>query len=1039
MLLRDRIGCRLANQALRLAGLVVMLLCALGLLAPYGFRADAQTTTVTFTLPPSPTPSPSPSPTPKPTLQTIKGGPINFSLNGSLQFGAHYQNSTYGGLPTIGTPSPSASPSNPIQALSQNQSQTNQSAGFLTEVSRRTGTTVTDLKFPVGFGSNGTLIGTVNAYYSTPKYSAVYGPQPLVLFGQLPLGSTERGLAFVVPSAFGDETLFEGPAIGAEGETLRLLGFRLREARGSTYYEAGIITADGPATGKSRTLTFGAAAQGNTLSVVGEGVWQQRSGGDGSPNGLGFQVRMDDGNSTNDFETTIRHLPDRFVAFGAGEIFGDNYLDTNWHFGGSSNQIAVDANWEHLGTSPTQLSSTRIESLLYSGSFSRLGGYGLSLQQMATAGGGQSQLTNSASLQTSLDLGAVNMLLGAQLTRSVQNPTGTIASVGYTGALQRQFGLFGSSITFLTQRTTQVYSSSEGLPVGTPVGPTTQVSLGAGLSRIFGKTGLGLTETIVHTASSTSNAVQMSPLVTVSRQISPVISVQTSYGIQTLRDKLNPSVDGHTRLFSFQINAPFSYGSGITSGRVDPRLPATIIGRVQTVATGNGLVAGFASAGIAGGGLSNVLITLDGRYMQRTDLTGGFQFSFVPAGEHTLRIDTSSIPRGLTVDQPVATVTLQGGQVSQVLFQVGNFGGIIGHVYGLGPQGGPLPLPNVEVRLDDNRYSKTDATGAFGFGGLQQGKHMVQVIENTVPAFATFDPAQLKQTVQVHNGGYTDVSFKAVPLGSISGKIVYGPEMLPLKGGVPNAYVVAEPGEHAAIDEDDGSFIIDDLPPGSYTLSVDPETLPEQYGAKPDSIPVTLIGGHHVHGIDFSVGRFEKKVVFTFLGGTGGGATSAVELAEDRLPPRGTTEVRVHAPPSSPVTVTAFGRPDNLQYDQNRKEWVGEIFVPADAKAGKYDISGSVSGAAQPAPASLTIDPKIPLAILYDTPHNAAKGQYVMVRARFLVDVHPGDKIKWQDGQVTVLGKPVSGRVFTFSVLLSLRPLHGVLLTTGGKLPIELL
>lgn len=1019
---------------------VMVCVCLLLQQAPFAF---AQTTTVTFTLPPSPTPSPTPAPSPSGKAQTVRGGPLTYSLNGSLSFGEHYQSSTYGGTSTIGTPSPSASPSNPIQALAQSQSQTQaeDNAGLIAQVGRRTATTSTSLIVPVSGGSNGALLGQVNAFYSTPKYSAVYGPQQLVLFGQLPLGSTLRGFAFVVPTAFGDETLYEGPTIGAEGEILRLLGFRVRAVRGATYYELGIATGDGAATGRSRTLTFGAATTDGNLNIVGEGAWQERAGGDGSPNGPGAQVQLTDGTSDDSVQATIRHLPDQFVAYGAGEIFGDNYFDTNWHTDFGQQQLALDANVEHIGTSPTQLSSTRTESLLYSGDLSRFGGYSLSLQQLGTVGGGENQITNSAALQTSFNLGALNAMLGTQLTRSMQNLAGVIATTGYSAALQRQFGLFGTSVVFSSQRTTQSYYLSQAANAdGLASGPSVQTSIGGGISRIFGKTGVSFSDTVVHSDSETSDAVQQTPLLTVSRQISPVISVQTSYGIQTLRDRLNPSSDGRSRLFTFQINAPFSYGSGITSGRIDPRMPATITGRVQMVSTGNGPLAGYATSGISGGGLANVLVTLDGKYLQRTDLTGSFQFSFVPAGQHQLRIDASSLPRGLTVDQPVATVTLQGGQVSQVLFHVGNFGGILGHVFGLDASGKPLPLPNVQVRLDGGPYSQTDTSGAFGFGGLQPGKHTVEVIENTVPAFATFDTASLKQSVSVHDGQYTKVTFSAVPLGSIAGKVIFGPEMLPEKGGVENAYVVAEPGEHAAIDEDDGTYIIDNLPPGDYTVSVDPETLPEGDGAKPESLDVKVASGAHVDGVDFAVGRFEKKVVFSFVGNNGATSSSSLVLREKRLPPRGSTEVTIDAPQAATsVTVTAFDKRQPLLYNQNRKLWIGEITVPNDAKAGDYSIAGEVAGAVAPTSTTLTVDPKVPLVIMQTTPRNPVKGQYVVVRARFLVDVRAGDKIRWDDGQVTTLGKPVSGRVFTFSLLISLRPMNGVLLTQQGSIPIQLL
>jgi hypothetical protein len=283
--------------------------------------------------------------------------------------------------------------------------------------------------------------------------------------------------------------------------------------------------------------------------------------------------------------------------------------------------------------------------------------------------------------------------------------------------------------------------------------------------------------------------------------------------------------------------------------------------------------------------------------------------------------------------------------------------------------------------------------------------------------------------------------FTAQPLSSISGSVLYGTEMLPLyKGAVPNVYVVAEPGEYAAINTDDGSYIIDNLPPGDYTVSTDPETLPEAMGAKPDSVQIHVGPAQNVQNVDFSVGSFEKKVVFSFLGGKASGAT-VIRLREHKLPPNATTEVVVTAPESAKaVTITSFNDTHiALTYDKTRKEWAGQVAVPADAKDGDYPIEASVASGTSPAGIVLTVDTKMPLAIMQMTPSRPAKGDNVVVRARFLVDAAEGDKIQWEDGQITVLGKPVSGRVFTFNLRISLRPLHGALLTKRGTLPIELL
>jgi hypothetical protein len=1001
---------------------------------------------------PTPSPSPTPSPTPAPGAEgetpgpaghpeyiTVKGGPIRFTVTGNLSLGAQGQQSSYGGIATGATPTPTSSPQNVIEQLQNNNTQVaSASAGFTADISRRTATTVTDIRIPLTFANQGSSqFGTALASYSTPKYTILYGSQPITLFGQLPLGSTQRGFAFIYPTAFGDVTFFEGPAAGAQNELIDLYGLRIRDVAGQTFYEVGVTTGDGPFTGVSRTLTFGAATSRGPLSLITEGAWQERSGGDGSPNGLAGQVQISDGGGSSDAQFTLRHMPDEFVAYGAGEIFGDNYADATITRTAGANDIGLDASWERIGSSATQTTTTRLVSLLYSGALFRSGQYGFNLSQQATftpaSGSVQSTslLENQASIDLTQQLAGFSTSTNVQLTRSIEDPEGVQAFRSLGGLLSRPLGHWIFTGTFFSQRTTTSTTA-----------PQSQTLVGFGVGRTFGKTSFELTGSSTHTVSSTSDAIQRLPLLSVGRQISPVVSVQASLGYQTLEDKLNPASDGHSRVFNFQINAPFAYGSGLTTGRTDPRLPATITGRVQYATLGTGLAASFTTAGATNGGISNVQVILDDKYLQRTDLTGDFAFAFVSPGQHQLRIESASIPRGLTVDQPVATLTLQGGQTTQVTFQVGNFGGILGKVYGVDASGREIPLANVKLRLNGEKYAQTDGTGTFGFGGLATGSYSVEIIENTIPASAAFDPKDLVQKVQVHTGGYTKMTFNAQPLGSISGTIMYGPEMLPdYKGGVANVYVVAEPGEHAAIDEDDGTFIIDNLPPGDYTVSVDPETLPEAMGAKPESMSAHLASGQQVHDMAFTVGRFEKKVVFSFLGGGSGGAVTTARLLEQRLPPNGTTSVVVSAPQSAKaVTVTSFNNTHiALTYDKSRKAWVGEIAVPADAPAGQYPIDAAVASGTSPAGVTLTVDPKIPLAIMQMTPPHPEKGDTVLVKARFLVDAREGDKIQWEDGQTTVLGKPVSGRVFTFNLRISLRPLHGALLTKRGTLPIEIM
>lgn len=1003
---------------------------------------------------PSAAPSPTPVPTPKAKIEQ-HGGPLQFNVSGSLSLGESSNTSTFGQTgffsPTPGpngTPSPGPFPFQQASTTAQNEAEIG--AGFTADVSRRTATTSTDLRFPFGFSGNGqSVVGVPQFLYSTPKYSLGYGVQQLLALGQLQLGSTLRGFSFILPERYGQATYYEGPGLGPDQETDSLAGVLVQQARGRALYEGGFTYATGPLAGKVKMFEFGGATAGRNLSLIAEGAWQSRSDGDGSPHGIAVQLRLDDLGKNGECATTLRGVPDQFISFSAGEIYSDRYADVNCH--SSRLPIFVDANYEKTGDAIFGVTEQRVETISYSPT-PKFGGLAFTLTRQDANSEGEALWSNTGAVSLATQFFHTSALIGGQFQRSVddgatsemqsilaslRHPIGRTLSVGLTGQIQKS---------------TQISAPPSPEASATPFGALTPaVGLQKGFSfdiaQQWKKTTVQIGETITRTISDSSDAIQRTPLINLTQRISPVISVTTSLGYQTLRDRLNPAANGHSRVFSIALSAPFTYGNTSVSGRIDPRLPATIAGKVLLAgsnATGSGGSSNFATFGNSGGGVGNILVTLDNKYVQRTDVSGSFQFAFVPPGQHQITIDNSSIPRGFTASNPVQTITVQGGQAATASFYIGTFGGILGHVYGTDPHGNPMPLSNVQLRVDGGTYAQTDNSGAFGFGGLSAGEHVVTVIPQSIPASADFAPSDLVQKVSVSDGRYTTLDFHAQLLGSIAGTILYAKDMDQQAGlGVLNAYVVAEPGEHAAIDEDDGSFIIDNLPAGDYTVSVDPETIQADLGAAPDSVTVHLASGEHYSGLQFLVGRFEKKVVFSLLSGGGAAAPPTqptMRLSETRLPPRGTTTVTISAPADArDVSATAFGKRVTLAYEKELGKWLGEVEVPVNATAGQYPVDGTVRGNAMSPSATLTVDPKLPLVIVQLLSHNNAIGQTATVRVRFLVDVHEGDKILWEDGTQTVLGKPVSGRVFTFQKQLTLLPLHGVLLTPLGHVPIEIL
>src|SRR5438270_707013 len=205
--------------------------------------------------------------------------------------------------------------------------------------------------------------------------------------------------------------------------------------------------------------------------------------------------------------------------------------------------------------------------------------------------------------------------------------------------------------------------------------------------------------------------------------------------------------------------APFAIGSGVVQGRIDPSLPATISGIVADDSNSTQFT-NFTNA--IGNGVGNVAVVLDGNEVQRTDLSGRFQFNFVKPGVHQLRLETASLPRGVTADQPFATLTVLGGQAGQVNFRLGVYGGIEGHLLGRDAAGALFPIPSVVLRLDDTLITTTGPLGAYGFGRLSAGTHVVSVEPSSVVANVGF--ADLKKTVVVRNGEISTADFTAAPL-----------------------------------------------------------------------------------------------------------------------------------------------------------------------------------------------------------------------------------------------------------------------------------
>jgi len=953
---------------------------------------------------PTPASSVAPSPSPSsPSFYSTRGGPIAIGITGTLIGGENVTSGIAGG----------------------NAGDSVSNAGAVLTLTRHTPETTTSLTIPGAIGAHGTSVGQANAEYDTIHQSFLYGPQQVGAIGLIPAGTTARGPAVLLPRKHGDLTVYAG-AVGGQPEFL-VKGARLRTVGKQGVSTISVYDATAKGGGRVDGLLFGLVTPPKRISAQIE-IGAERSEnlgvdsqGNLIPTGFAFAAegRIDDGSTKQYTSFTFRDLSPNYATLG-GISEADRFAGLSYRASLGKAPYTISAEDDRIGD-VGDLTDTKSESFSLNESLAGRGNLLLSLTNSNADEQGNATWTSSASFGLTVPLKAYSFGFTGGFNRDTESSGAPTSGTNYQLTLGRSFGSYAVQATLSDART---YSST---------GTDDQPTIAVGVQRTFGKASIALTAQAGRTFTPGSALEFLDPTLSVTRRLSSVFSFTTNAALQARRDPLQPSVDGRSLQFSFSLGAPFAIGNGVTTGRANPHLPGTITGVVQQQ-----LAAGFLGPSVAGSnlGASNIAVVLDGQRVVRTDVQGRFTFTFLPAGTHTVSIDPTSLPRGTQPADPVTTINLQGGQTSTLVLGIGAYGSISGTI--VGGDAAATPISGVAVLLDDKTRIISNQQGQFGFGGLAAGEHTVAIIPETFPAnFGLSGDA--KQKVSVVTGESSRVSFVGAPLGSIAGTLTLDSGQDDAGKGVANAYVVASPGDHAGITDESGAYLLDNLPPGDYTLSVDPETLGEGLTVTSDAqLQVHLPGAGRVSGQDFKIGQGDKGVVFTFNGSETNVITA--RALTTRLPPGASAPLIVKtSQPVTKVTATVLGVVSSLVFHTADKSWVGAARVPVTAKSGPtaitIDATGKTSGATD---VQITVDPSIPIVKLTVTPAQPQRNQYVHVVARFLVDAKQGDKIIWQDGTFVLLPKPRTGRYFEFDTKITAIPFRGSLITATGNLPITL-
>lgn len=940
---------------------------------------------------PAPHASPDPNATPVPPPRPLFGnGPIVVRGEGNLQAGVFH--STRSG---IGTDS------------------NRYSGAMVVTLERRTENATVSLSQPMGYQSGASSLGQLSGRYVTGKYSFTYGLLAGPSETQLDLGGFARGVGLVIPRTRGEVALYASAA-NRNSELFRVLGARrLFETRRGTltltaFDERGTTSGGGNTIADLAFLAYGTHVSSQAeLAVSRSRGLTDMLDGTRVAGGLHF-----DASGTKGFGSlTLRYLPDGFATL---QQSSNAQLET---------QLTVRRDLGRIGSATLDLGHTdtrdQFGTVDHAGrgtlSFSRplfAGSLGLIASLAGDDGTQGPNLLQQTGLTLSQNVGKL-ALTGAVQTSSTRGSRGDAAQREVTLGAARE--LLGGSFSYAFTHARVDDTGDDQLQDQHQLLYQHQVGrkLDAGASLSFERNIIGGIASLIR-----------SQTLTLTRRFSPVVALQVAAG----RTQQTGPGGGTATTFSATILGPLSFGETAYGGRANPNLPATIRGSVTTIYGDAGLGSSRSRAA------NNVLVVLDGRVSQRTDVNGAFEFRFVKPGAHVVSLESGTIPPGLIPDSDTQSVRVQGGQIANVSFAVGFFAGVSGYVL-VEDNGKKMPIEGVSIAVDGVRGPTTGTDGHYSVGRLTPGPHKISVVQGTLPT--TVILADAVKTAQVATGISTRVDFVGTRLGAISGTVLFAGdggfgEFLPAA----NVYVVAQPGDHAAITDDQGQFILDNLPPGKYALDVDKETTPDGQGvvSGPDG-PVEVSGGETLSGIVFKLGAAGKNVVYTFDNGQK--KAVAVETHPQVVPPGALLEIV--ARPSTGVRALSVHSDVFGSFPLRRVAdgaFGGAVVVPPLAK-GDYALSVGDDGSAE-GESLVTVDPTLPLVTVRTVPAHPAPGARVRVRATILAPVEQGDPVRFSDGETVRLPKP-NGRVFIFDVRLARVPDVGEITSKMGvKLPISI-
>ncbi len=295
----------------------------------------------------------------------------------------------------------------------------------------------------------------------------------------------------------------------------------------------------------------------------------------------------------------------------------------------------------------------------------------------------------------------------------------------------------------------------------------------------------------------------------------------------------------------------------------------------------------FGPDGVLGGG-DDVAITVT------TDAAGAYTVPGLPAGGYEVVLDTATLPTGFTAssdidggDATVSTVILGASQVrTDVDFAVVGDASLSGTVWSdvngdgvIDPGEAGIPGVSVVVTWDGPDgpvviVMVSGANGSWDLPNLPPGDYTVELDEPTVPTgMSPTTPIDAAVTLPIGGSAVVDIGLaEVVTLGStvwidVNGDGVPDTDEDGIPGVTVNLLDIDGGAVAMVVTDADGNYLFTDLVPGTYVVSIDWSTIPEELrptfdrDGSPDLITtVVLVSGSSILDANFG---FQVGLPFT--------------------------------------------------------------------------------------------------------------------------------------------------------------------------------